>query len=260
MREDFGRVIIERPRRGSRWRNVKIRHFGKFIHTDEGIEYEGLTRIPSTSKAALLAYRDRKDPSDLLGPLHKYLKSSCGRPWDDVYSEIAHTLGRFTKSEGIRHIVDAHIDVYKNTFRGDGGGVYENTARWRNRGRVDVHSYSRGHFYIEPETGLLRASRFEKRKFVTSNADAPNPTIPIDNLSIYERIDGIWYLLRYEMRSGPHHKSNDFQVFAGTLSGIPAVSCTICNSKPEKVLISKRQAGKKELKWIRNRHAAQNAA
>jgi len=126
MRPDMGKCVIERPRRGSRTAlSAKARHYGRMVDCGDGPEYEGFTRLPVSRKQE--GYHKKlgdKDFRDVLGPLHNYLRSSCGRPWDDVYSEIAYHIGRFTRREGLRHIIDAHVDVAVNTYRGVDGNVW----------------------------------------------------------------------------------------------------------------------------------------
>lgn len=236
MRHDFGKVVIERPRHNSSARSLKARAFGKITQDSEGYDYDGLTKIPSTSKAYLLIDRDRKSQSDLLGPLQGYLYANCGRLWDDVYSEIAYNLGRFTQSEGLRHIKDAHIDVRTNVYRAIDGHVYEIGRAYRSSGpiQVDEHLYSGPTFYVEPETGILRASvkakPVHKVRAVTE--------IPINAYSKYEKVDGIWYYIEFA--------EVETRTFAGMFAGIPQWRY---GTKTEQKC--KKQLNKKELKNIR---------
>src|SRR5215472_15371027 len=95
MKPYFGKQVIERPRRGSRTAlSAKARHYGRIADDGDGPEYEGFTRLPVSGKQE--GYHKKlgdKDFSDVLGPLHNFLRSSRGRLWDDVYSEIVAELG-----------------------------------------------------------------------------------------------------------------------------------------------------------------------
>src|SRR5438477_4317049 len=117
MRPDMGKCVIERPRRGSRTAlSAKVRHYGKIVEYDDGPDYDGLTRLPVSGKQE--GYNKNlgdKDFTDVLGPLHRYLRSSCGRLWDDVYSEIKQTLGK--AGWGVQHILGVHLDVAVHTYR-----------------------------------------------------------------------------------------------------------------------------------------------
>jgi len=148
----MGKCVIERPRRGSRTAlSAKARDYGKIVHYEDGPEYEGLTRLPVSRKQE--GYNKKlgeTDFTDVLGPLSNYLRSSCGRFWNDVYSEIARTLGR-CGSWGVRHIISAHLDVAVHTYRGIDGNVWVCDKYGVNKIEDLYHD-----FYVEPETGILR--------------------------------------------------------------------------------------------------------
>lgn len=187
MKPFFGKEIIERPRRGSRNRNIKIRDFGKFVKDEDGNpEYEGFTKIPAGRGAAKRLYSDAKDFTDVLGPLHGYLRSSCGRLWNDVYSEIAKVLGNAGYALG--HIITDHLEVETDTYRDAKGRVWA-----QNKHGVEEigWNYYRSRFYVEPETGRLRESPRVERY---PKAPVPPPDrIPIANGTEYRKLHGIWY-------------------------------------------------------------------
>jgi hypothetical protein len=54
----------------------------------KGMEIEALDDLPKKQGYRRPYYRDRKQLSDLLGPLKGYLYAQIGRRWDTVYSEI----------------------------------------------------------------------------------------------------------------------------------------------------------------------------
>lgn len=191
MRHDMGKVIIERPRRGSRTaESAKASDYGRFVHDDEGIDYDGFTHLPvSRKQEGYFKKLGDKDFSDVLGPLNNYLLTSCGRLWNDVYSEIARTIGR-AAGWGVQHILTAHMPVAIHTYRGVDGNVYECkdgvhkvTGGWR---RQDD-------FYVEPETGRLREAKREPRRRFTRERKKPDDVIPIENGQEYRRLKGIWY-------------------------------------------------------------------
>ena len=236
MRPDMGKCVIERPRRGSRTaRSAKARDYGKILHYVDGIEYEGPTRLPVTSKQeGYFKKLGDKDFTDVLGPLHNYLRRSCGRPWNDVYSEIARTLGR-SGSWGVRHIMDAHLDVALHTYRGVDGNVW--ICDKHGVHKVGGFFYD---FYVEPETGILReAANYRKWRSVARQKEATKPPefIPIDDGKEYRRINGIWYFHEF---SRVEVKKPVF--FRGA----------IISWRSEVQVISrlKRQLGKKDLKQL----------
>lgn len=206
MKPHFGRQVIERARGGSSNPSAKARMYGKITLDDEGFDYEGFTKLSSSRRKnyGLFPKLGEKNLSDVLGPIYGYLRSKCGTPWDSVYSEIRRELGR-SGSEGIRHIVDAHINVDTNCWRGVSGKVYSDGKY----GPQEVgKSYRTGDFYVEPETGLLREAvrskswrreDAEKRAagFVRdSNWQWVRRPIIVGNGQL-EKIDGIWYYVEY---------------------------------------------------------------
>jgi hypothetical protein len=141
---------------------VSQRHYGKIVEYDDGPGYDGLTRLPVSRKQE--GYNKKlgdKDFTDVLGPLHRYLRSSCGRLWNDVYGEIKQTLG--DAGWGVQHIISAHLDVAIHTYRGVDGNVWVSDKH-------GVHQVGGLYydFYVEPETGILReAARYRKCRAIT---------------------------------------------------------------------------------------------
>jgi hypothetical protein len=83
MRYDMPKVVVERPRRGSRYRYHNKRPRGTI---------EQLEALPTKEGMRRPYGYDCKEFSDLLGPLRGFLFSRTGRKWDDVYSEIRQRL------------------------------------------------------------------------------------------------------------------------------------------------------------------------
>src|SRR5258708_36956995 len=165
MRPDMGRCVIERPRHGSAIPSAKARRFGVIrFDPEEGHYYDGLLKIPLGSRQhAYHKRRGDKDFTDVLGPVHGYLRKHCGRPWDAVFSELARVLGG--GSYPIRHVLHDHIlDAIRrgySDFKIDSHGILRELPRTRWRWR--------------PEKEPLRE-------------------IAIAENRCYLKIKGIWYL------------------------------------------------------------------
>jgi hypothetical protein len=232
----MGKCVIERPRRGSRTAlSAKARHYGRIVRYDDGLEYEGLSRLPASSKQeGYLKKLGDKDFTDVLGPLQNYLRHSCGRPWNDVYSEFARTLGR-CGSWGVRHILSAHLDVAVHTYRGMDGNVWV----------CDGHGVHKTgglycDYYVEPETGILREGA-QYRKWrplarVKEAAKVPD-VLPIDKGKEYRKIDGIWYF----------HEFSEVEMKKPVLL---RGAFYRWDSKTQVTTQLKRQLGKKQLKQL----------
>jgi hypothetical protein len=226
----MGKCVIERPRHGSRsaW-SAKARHYGKIVEYEDGPEYDGFTRLPVSRKQE--GYHKNlgsKSFSDVLGPLHGYLLNSCGRPWDDVYSEIAYHIGRMT-SPGISHIKEDHLDVAIHTFRDGAGDLWycENgvlRVGWR---------FTNGQFYVDPDTGLLAQGPYRRHRFPTKPTDVDVHALTPE--SEHRLINGIWYYQRFT-------ESVD-RTLRHTLRGRQVYSEEIVRT-----VVYKRQLGKADLK------------
>src|SRR6266571_7627799 len=244
----FGKQVIERPRRGSRTAlSAKARSYGRIVDYGDGPEYEGFTRLPVSRKQE--GYNKKlgdKDFSDVLGPLHNYLRSSCGRPWDDVYSEIAYHIGRFTRREGLRHIIDAHVDVAVNTYRGVDGNVW--ICDKHGVHKVGGFYYD---FYVEPETGILReAANYRKWRSIAREKEAAKQleVVPIAEGREYRKIDGIWFYQEFAMVEETELVRQRFYRGRDVAPGIGSVIGS--RTEKTKVVTLKRQAGKKDLKAL----------
>src|SRR5262249_24318389 len=89
MRSDMKKVVVERPRWGSRVRNQK---FGVRLRYVEGHDYE---EQPKKTKG-FESYHDGwgKEFTDVLNPLKRFLRTNVGRPWDKVYSVLCAGLDK----------------------------------------------------------------------------------------------------------------------------------------------------------------------
>lgn len=112
MRPDMAKVIVERPRVGSRGKG-KPKGYRKALQglSDEGLPArEGMRRRWLGQPKAL---------NEHLGPLRRYLDSQVGRPWGKVFSEICAHIDR---SSAVQDHVRDHVEAYveaQGGFRGD---------------------------------------------------------------------------------------------------------------------------------------------
>jgi hypothetical protein len=229
----MGNCVIERPRRGSKTAlSAKARHYGKIVEYNDGPDYDGLTHLPVSRKQE--GYHKKlgdKDFTDVLGPLHRYLRSTCGRLWDDVYSEIKQTLGK--AGWGVQHIINAHLDVAVHTYREKDGNVWVSD-------RHGVHKIGGFYydFYVEPETGILReVPPYRKWRSIAPKKETTEPlaVIPIEAGKEYRKIKGIWYLHEFvevEVKTPVLLRGSFFRM----------------NLEKQIISKSKRQLGKKQLK------------
>lgn len=195
MRSDFGRVVIEKERRGSRNKNAKARRFGVLVQEEDSVEYYGETKIPT----GILAHsydkkRGDKDFSDVLGPLNGYLLKSVGRKWDEVYSELSQKLGRF--SWPLRHILVEHVNVDTNTFKDRLGRVWNHGKYGESLIGDRLNWRSSSEFYVDPSDRTLRITPAKPRY---RKEPDDRPMVAAENGRHYVRIEGVWYLGRYRL-------------------------------------------------------------
>src|SRR5579883_3019933 len=139
MRSDMKKVVVERPRWGSRQRNRK---FGARLRYIEDHDYDEQPKRVSISES----YRDpdyEKEFTDVLGPLQKFLRRHVGVPWNDIYSEMCASLDK-RKVTG-KHVFD-HLErmVEVNCYEGADGKMY--TLK---------QDYLVSGLYVHPQSGLL---------------------------------------------------------------------------------------------------------
>jgi hypothetical protein len=149
MRTDMHKVIVEEPRGGGgktkNWRRANL--------PDELLpKHEGIRRL----------HRHQKRFGEHLSPLKRWLRSNCGRLWNQVYSEAAQVI---KASDPVRLHIKFHMMqmVERNTFMLD-GKIY----CYRNMETVDLGELS-SHpvwptFFVHPESGLLFELPQRKRR------------------------------------------------------------------------------------------------
>src|SRR5215471_5739175 len=144
MRSDMQKLIVERPRLGSRLRNLKS---GERLTADDvrsaidaADDYDG-------GPARASSGRRNKGLNENLAPLRRYLHRQIGRPWNKVFSEIRKNLD--TRSATGLHIMQ-HLYQFINvrTVLRD-GVVY--SLHGCPRGPLPVDG-----LYVHPVTDLIR--------------------------------------------------------------------------------------------------------
>ena len=180
MREDMKHVIIDRPRTGG--------DGGKTI-TPKGskrrwqrIPIEDHPRTESTAPGRRYGW-DCKRLNEHLSPLRRWLRSNCGRRWDDVYSEICEHLS--VRNAATAHVRDHAEQYVVRNARLIAGEICDAAG-------VPIHSGWRWNpFYVHPLDGTLReAPRRLRRPGPVKDEDYIEGK---DALHQYRIIQGVWY-------------------------------------------------------------------
>jgi hypothetical protein len=144
MRPDMAKVIVERPRHGSRDRGAGKgyrRALRRIVDEDLPVR-EGMKRRCRGGTKSL---------NEHLGPLRRYLDSQVGRPWDKVFAEICAHIDR---SSAVQDHVRDHVAAYVTTHVILIDGVPCSAEGDRRHGTpLDDRSCR---WYVCPRTGLLR--------------------------------------------------------------------------------------------------------
>ncbi len=192
MREDMFKVIVERPRRGSRLRTREGRHYraSEDIAPKIGMKQD---------------YVNRKWLNENLAPLKRWLESQANRPWDKVYTELCTNIDR---RNTVQEHTFTHIDnfVERETRMRD-GKVFLLT-RWARE--LQVVDESNATLYVHPFTGVLLKNRHRvARKRRNENArQAARAAIaakrcdrgPFEQLHC---VEGMWYYVTLAAVSAP---------------------------------------------------------
>lgn len=181
MREDMYKVIVERPRWGSR---MPATSRGT-PDLEESPRCEGLRR----------RHRIRKSLNENLRPLERWLGSQVGRPWNKVYAELCAGIDR--RSTVQQHI-HQHVDdfVARQVLRRDGElmvlDVWSRPQPLKDRWAPKL--------YVDPDSGLLRVNRLRERLRrqlrLEDEREAGTPPEDRRELSPWRQLhrrNGVWY-------------------------------------------------------------------
>ncbi len=225
MRPDFKHLLTERERYLSRW--VKENQGEKKIleREEAHLEYEDWApgRKIGMKKNHFGTRRTTKSLSENLSPLANFLRTSVGRKWDEVFSEINEACPNDSA-------VSAHIYshlwhfVVRKPLITEEGKVYDtqNLGGYMEGLVESKSSYPR--FYVHPETNiLLEAPRTTKRLRKLKTEGVESTFVPLKNKNFAAKIKGIWYETVLEAIPKPVLKSTkDLVPQPGPTNSFPA--------------------------------------
>lgn len=142
MRPDMDKVIVERPRLGSRSPSCKkgYRKYLQSLPVDELPRHEPM----------LGRWKGRqKHLNEHLGPMRRFLRSNVGRPWNSVHQDLCEHVSFDNAVQGhvlvhIYQYVHRHVEVH------DSGTVYAQ-SEWGRK-----FCLSEDDMYVCPTTGILK--------------------------------------------------------------------------------------------------------
>lgn len=151
MRSDMDKVIVERPRYGSRLPSRK-KGYRKLVQT---IPFDELpTKEPLLGRWKGL----ERCLNEHLGPMRRFLRSNVGRPWNSVHRELCEHI---SFSNAVQAHVLQHIEQYvrQNVSVESPSNVYMvGGNRW-----FATHPLGVGEMYVCPRSGLLKVVEKSRR-------------------------------------------------------------------------------------------------
>ncbi len=241
MREDMFKVIVERPRRGSRMRNAKIRH----LSLDDGRKRVSGKRLAYGAKCL----------NENLAPLKRYLQKQRDRKWDDVFSEICEHLdtGSTVKMHVREHLEDfvmikVRIDKDGRYWGSDGYG-----PKPPNRWRADLYVCPKDGCLKETNTLLTRLGLELPKRFCWTAKKPPESLKILSDTRFHVRKKGIWYAIETDVKPV---QANGWDYTYGELNKVlfdampfrPGPWQTEIWIQKRWHVVSKKQLSKKELK------------
>jgi hypothetical protein len=194
VRPDMFKVIVERPRSGSRMRPGDARQFWNSQDTPSHL---GMKR----------GHPSRKWLNENLAPLRRYLVSQAGRPWNSVFSEICAAID--TRSTVKQHVRSHIADFVAIDTKLIDGKVYGSNHGWRGRAHTPLCDLTEP-LYVHPVSGLLMCNqeRITWKEHVRRQAKRKQAEIDarrriLSPLEQLHRVDGLWYYVRLGRLSAP---------------------------------------------------------
>lgn len=141
MRSDMAKVIVERPRYGSRL-SAKKKGYRKYL------QKVGVESLPRHEPMKGRWHGMNKFFNEHLGPMQRFLRSRIGRPWNTIHQELCENID-------LGNVVQKHVMTH----------VYQYVQRYveEQGGRlIRCDGYGRslplraGQMYVCPRTGILR--------------------------------------------------------------------------------------------------------
>jgi hypothetical protein len=179
MRWDMAKVIVERPRHGSRMRDKHRKGRNRDLQR-LGLDWLKRERVATTHKSF----------NEHLSPLRRYLEGQVGRPWDEIHAEIR----RHIRAESVvqKHVL-THVYQYVET-----NALYLDGVACHGSGWFIGRPITWG-WYVCPRTGLLRrVDRCETKRRERASRDAewkvPRP-VRVDDRHVCRVVDGRWWLV-----------------------------------------------------------------
>lgn len=182
------KVIAERPRR-------------EFGYARNGARANLPDELLPKSEGIKRPHLGRKMQTALLGPLHRWLRSQVGRPWNDVYSEACsvikpNSVARMRLKTQLLEFVQRH------TFMRDGKvWCYFSDCCTAWEMPVTKLTGRRSWFYVHPEKGSLCEAPLNRRRPLFRDKEAKERALTwhwLNETTLLRQFNGCWFECRME--------------------------------------------------------------
>ena len=224
--------------RGGSWQKRRtpqgqIKEIQGQIHHDLEIKHESLGK----------RWGSKDHGHEDYGILHRFLFSKIGQLWDDVYREIC-SVNDYRNYSQNKLIEAIDWNVTRNTKMIKGKVCDSKDTLLTDNG-------SRNNFYVHPKSGELCYKNTVSRRY-SKRISRNFPSIPLDEFRQYHRIKGLWYLVSFLPRN--ESKTEDDVLFPYDMDSKQnhySRADAIRRYGAAIRAVSKKQAGKQELRYIR---------
>lgn len=221
MRVDMAKLLMERPRyghsNGPRTSRMARRGDRLELGRDSG-ESTVFDNKSSMTRHLGGPKRARKELSENLQPLVRFLRSRLGRSWDEVYGEI---MSRLNLTNTVQYHVYQHLCelglVYIKTYI-EGGVVMAATSR----GPEAIGRHGGRDFYIDPVSRLLCVTDCQRPTTTEGWQDqlrANRCIEPATPTIQFHRIGGVWYELTLRRANREEVQRRSFGVYRRAFNG-----------------------------------------
>lgn len=178
MRADMDKVIVERPRIGSRLPSRK-KGYRKYC------QKLGIENLPHREPLPGRWRGRQRFLNEHLGPMRRFLRSRVGRPWNRVHQELCEHV---SFNNAVQMHVLTHVFDYVHRLVEIRNGNVVRCDNWY-RGIV----LRPGAMYVCPQSGIL--------KVVKPRRGSPQPKhVGAGRLTQYHLRDGSWWELQLRKR------------------------------------------------------------
>lgn len=177
MRSDMAKILVERPRFGSRNASRK-KGYRKYLAATPIEEQQ--------QREPMLGHWRGKGKwfNENLSPLHRFLRSSIGRPWNKVYQQLREHVNFDNVVQ--KHLLTHVYQFVEKNVEVRGESVYSREHAWLYR-----RPLSAGQMFVCPRTGLLRVVKSVRRQEAPKQLNRSQPLQ-------YHRVGDSWFELRLQ--------------------------------------------------------------